>query len=214
MMHEALLVAHIAVLGYWLGSELVINSLYRFICSRSDLPFVARDAQMDHLMDVDQHVRYALILQLGLGGWLLASLGLLPSWVERAAPLVAVVWLALVEIVHRTRKSAAGLRLAAFDRASRYAVMAALVTAAALAPAHWPLWLRLKLALFAGVMACGVGIRLALIAHFRLWADMQRHGPTPERDAAVLATYWRATAILALLWAFIAAIVAVSILKP
>ena len=35
---------------------------------------------------------------------------------------------------------------------------------------HWPMpaWLRWKLALFAGVLMCGVGIRIALISHFSL----------------------------------------------
>jgi hypothetical protein len=34
MLIQILLVAHIAVLGYWLGSKLVINSTYRLCATR------------------------------------------------------------------------------------------------------------------------------------------------------------------------------------
>ena len=67
MIAHTLLVFHIAVLGYWLGSELVINSTYRHVAWAADMPFEQRDRLMDHVMDADQHVRYALLLQLMLG---------------------------------------------------------------------------------------------------------------------------------------------------
>ena len=67
MLETVLLVAHIAVLGYWLGSEFVINSGYRYVCRAATLPFIERNKLMDHVLDVDQHVRYAFILQIGLG---------------------------------------------------------------------------------------------------------------------------------------------------
>jgi hypothetical protein len=63
-------------------------------------------------------------------------------------------------------------------------------------------------------MACGVGIRLALLRHFRTWAVMASKGPTPQTDATVRQVYVRGTLILSLLWLLIAAIVCVSIWKP
>jgi hypothetical protein len=207
-----LLVAHIAVLGYWLGAELVINSEYRFICWRDDLPFAARDAMMDHLMDADQHVRYALILQLTLGMLLLVGRAGLPVWIAWIAPLAGAAWLALVEYVHRRRKSGAGQALATFDRTLRYAAMAGLIAYAVGGPL--PFWLRFKLAAFAGIMACGVGIRITLVGHFHLWSEMAVQGATPERNAAIRATYRRATAILIILWLLIGAITLLSVFKP
>ena len=55
------------MLGYWLGAELVINSTYRYVSWAATMPFAERDRLMEHVMDVDQHVRYALVLQAGLG---------------------------------------------------------------------------------------------------------------------------------------------------
>lgn len=219
MLPQILLVAHIAVLGYWLGSELVINSTYRYVSYSNDMPFAERSRLMDHVMDVDQHVRYALVLQFGLGFTLAALYGYVPGGgaTATAAGVLAILWLAFVEITHHVRNRPAGKRLAAIDRASRYIIMALLIAiAAGLVGGGWemPFWLRLKLALFAGVMASGVGIRFALISHFRTWAIMAREGATPKTNAIIRRTYVRATSVLVLLWIFIGAIVAVSVWKP
>ncbi|PTD26625.1 hypothetical protein [Sphingomonas fennica] len=214
-----LLAAHIAVLGYWLGSEFVINSTYRYVSYSDRMPFPERARLMEHVMHVDQHVRYALVLQATLGTALAALYGYVPGGetVAIAAGTIGIVWLGFVEAVHRLRHAPIGRTLAAIDRASRYALMALLVAIAiGLVGGGWPmpLWLRWKLALFACVMMCGVGIRLALIAHFRTWAVMARDGPTDATNAVIRRTYVRATAILLLLWLFIAGIAVLSVAKP
>lgn len=219
MLIQILLVAHITVLGYWLGSELVINSTYRYVSYGAQMPFNERHRLMEHVMHVDQHVRYALVLQAGLGFALAALYGYVPGGEATAivAGTLAAVWLAFVEIIHRLRHSPVGKRLALFDRGSRYLFMALLVaTALGFIGGAWnmPFWLRLKLFFFAGVMASGVGIRLALISHFRTWAIMAREGPTDETNAIIRTTYWRATSVLILLWVFISAIVVTSVWKP
>jgi hypothetical protein len=76
-------VLRIAVLGYWLGSELVINSTYRLVAFGDRLPFDERTRLMEHVMDVDQHVRYALVLQAALGTALAALYGLVPGGARR-----------------------------------------------------------------------------------------------------------------------------------
>lgn len=214
-----ILVLHIAVLGYWLGSELVINSTYRYVSYGRAIPFAERQRLMDHVMVVDQHVRYALVLQAMLGTMLAASYGFVPGgeFLVEVAAVIGIAWLAFVEAVHRMHKTAIGKVLAAIDRGSRYfLIVILLVLASGLVGGDWamPLWLRLKLGLFAGVISCGVGIRFALIAHFRTWAVMASDGVTEERNAVIERTYVRATSVLVLLWVFIAAIVVVSVIKP
>jgi hypothetical protein len=212
--YAALLAAHIVVLGYWLGSELVINSTYRFICFRDDLPFASRDAMTDHLMNVDQHVRYALILQLTLGVMLMSQTGLAPTPLFWIAPLVAFGWLVLVEATHRLRKTALGGTLALIDRIIRMGVMAALLLLALFSGGDQPFWLRLKFAVFAGIILCGLAIRFQLIRHFHIWQAMAANGPTPDQNADIKRIYWRATSILLLLWLFILAATALAISKP
>lgn len=211
--------AHIAVLGYWLGAELVINSTYRYVAYGGDIPFPERNRLMQHVMRVDQHVRYALVLQAGLGVALAALYGYVPGGtpIAWAAAILAAAWLAFVEVVHRLRHTARGQKLARLDRAMRYALIGLLLAIAfGLIGGGWamPYWLRLKLGLFAGVIASGVAIRLALLGHFRTFAIMMREGVSDETNAIVRRIYALATSILVLLWVFITALVAVSVWKP
>lgn len=211
-------VLHIAVPGYWLGSELVINSAYRLVTGEQ-LPFDQRTRLMEHVMDVDQHVRYALVLQAALGTALAALYGLVPGGETLAWGVLAAeaLWLAFVEAVYRLRHAPAGPTLGTIDRGLRYGLLALLSAIAAgwLGPS-WlmPGWLRLKLGLFAGVMACGVVIRLALIRHFTTWGEMTRNGVTAAGNAVIRRTCVQATSVLVVLWLFIAAIVVVNVHKP
>jgi len=219
MIEPWLLAAHIAVLGYWLGSELVINSTYRYVCYADQMAFAERDRLMDHVMHVDQHARYALVLQASLGTAIAALYGYVPGGNQLAiiAGIIGVLWLGFVEAVHRLRHKPIAATLGAIDRGSRYVLMAILFgIAISLIGGAWPMpdWLRWKLALFAAVMMSGVGIRFALIAHFRTWAEMRRTGPTEATNKIIQQTYGRATSVLVLLWVFIAAIVLLSVWKP
>ena len=214
-----LLAAHVVILGYWLGSELVINSTYRYVCYNERMPFEERSHLMDHVMDVDQHVRYALVLQASLGTTLAALYGYIPGGdvLATSAAIFGAVWLIFVEIAHRLRKAPNGKTLGSIDIASRYLLIAVFLSVAAgLIGDNWnmPGWLRVKLALFAGVIACGVGIRFALIAHFKTWAIMARDGQSSETNAIIKKTYVTATSILVLLWIFILAIAVLSLWKP
>ncbi len=123
----------------------------------------------------------------------------------------------VVEVVHRLQAKPLGKSLATLDRRSRYVLIGVLVgIALGLIGGAWsmPAWLRWKLACFAAVMACGVGIRLSLLSHFRTWTAMERDGPSAEANAIVRQVYLRSTAILVLLWFFIAAVVILSVQKP
>lgn len=218
VLEHILLVAHIGVLGYWLGSEFVINSTYRHVCWSRDMPFPARDRLMDHVLDVDQHVRYALILQLGLGTSLAALYGYLPGGTNTAvgAGIAAGAWLVLVEITHRRRKTAAGQRLAAADRGLRYLVMVGLAVlgiGALISTFSLPTWLAWKLLLFACVLACGVGIRFSIIHFFKIWAVIETGGSSEAREREIRHVYRYGTAILVGLWILIAGMVALSVVK-
>lgn len=219
MILQALLVIHIAVLGYWLGSELVINSTYRYVSNSAGMPFAERDRLMDHVMDVDQHVRYALVLQAGLGTILGAQYGYFPggdvlAW---SAAALMIAWLVLVEVTHHRRGTPAGQRLAALDRGIRWvgiAFLVALALAALSGMTSTASWLAWKLLAFAGVIACGLGIRFALMRFYRTWQVIGREGSSEAREAEIRTVYVQATSILGLLWAFIAAITVLSIARP
>ncbi|MCP5140535.1 MAG: hypothetical protein R3F27_04715 [Gammaproteobacteria bacterium] len=219
MLIQAVLVAHIIVVGYWLGSDLVINSTFRYVSRTASLPFEERERLMDHVMDVDQHVRYALILQVWLGTTLGALLGYFPGgmWLAGTAALLGIAWLTLVEFTHLLRKSPTGRVLGQIDRSIRYvAIVAAILIAIGTLLGYFYLagWLAIKLALFAGVFLSGLGIRFELVRYFLVWETIKAKGSTDELEQRLRNRYASSTAVLVVLWMFVATIIAVSVLKP
>ena len=218
MLVNALLVAHILVVGYWLGSDLVINSTFRYVSRAASMPYDERDKLLDHVLDIDQHVRYALVLQIGFGTALAALLGYVPGGAALAAiaGISVVAWLALVESAHRLRKGRLGEPLARLDRSVRYlAVIAALVIGISGMAGYFALagWLSLKLLLVAGAIVCGLGIRFELVRYFRVWHEIRREASSVALERLLRRRYATATALLVMLWAFVTAIVAISVFK-
>ncbi len=219
MLIQALLVTHIAVLGYWLGAEFVINSTYRYVSWSADMPFAERDRLMDQVMSVDQHVRYALILQMGLGCSLAILLGYFPGDGRLAglAGGLAVIWLILVETTHRQRKAAGGGTLATVDRGIRYLIAGLLLVAgigASIGKLALPAWLAWKLILFALVICCGLAVRFALIRFYQVWKKVAAEEANRDYEREIRRIYFQATAILVLLWSCIMSIVVLSVWKP
>jgi len=218
MIEQFVLLLHILVVGYWLGSELVINSTFRYVCWSGGMPFEERARLMDHVMVVDQHVRYALILQASLGTALGAWLGYFPG--GQVLALVALglglLWLGFVELTHRRRHEPSGNMLSLIDRLSRAVLAGALVVIAAaafaganaLAP-----WLAAKLFLFAGVITSGLVIRVFLMRFFQTWATIKQVGSDDKKEARIRELYVKSTTTLIVLWLFIAGIVWLSFSK-
>jgi len=213
------MVAHIIVVGYWLGSDLVINSTFRYVSRAAAMPFADRDRLLEHVLDVDQHVRYALILQVWLGTALGALLGYFPGgiWLAGVATLLGIAWLVVVEFTHRLRSGPKGRALGLIDRTIRYT---AIVTAAMMAigtlMGYFSIagWLAIKLGLFAAIIVSGLGIRYELVHYFAVWNTIRLEGSTEERERLLRSRYKSSTTVLVLLWLLVASIVAVSVLKP
>ena len=157
--------AHVLVMGYWLGSELVINALTHYIARASSLPADERMRLWDFLLDVDQHVRNALILSVPLGFTLAAMLGLVPLGGAGLAALwvLSALWFWFMWLVHWRRKTPQGRALAVWDRRLRYLLIAVFAGSAlwslATGRPYPTVWLALKVLLFSGVMACGIAVR-------------------------------------------------------
>ncbi|OFA29842.1 hypothetical protein BAE46_13215 [Glaciecola punicea] len=218
-MITVLLVAHIAVLGYWLGSEFVINHTFRYVSWSAGMPFDERSRLMSHVMNVDQHVRYALVLQLGLGFALAALYGFIPGGEASAWAflLFMLAWLGFVEVIHHLRTGPISNTLALIDRSSRYLliiILAGIGIYSLLKSSSIPHWLSWKLICFAGVISSGVGIRIALIQYFTIWKRIEKEGSTASNERAIKSAYKKATSVLLVLWVFIALIVYLSVWKP
>jgi hypothetical protein len=218
--YDILLWLHVLVMGYWIGSDLVVNALTFYVVRSASLPAGERKRLWDFLIHVDQHPRNALIVSVPLGFTLAAEMGLVP--LDDAALMAlwaaSAVWFGYMWLAHWKRQSPAGAALAKWDWRTRYLLIAAFVAMGAQSLATGsPLearWLAWKVILFAAVMACGIGIRYYMRQTYRSWPRIWEGRGTAEDEALVVRAMTRATRVLWLLWALLFVIGWLGVVKP
>jgi hypothetical protein len=213
--------AHVLVMGYWLGSELVINALTHYIARTTTLPAAERMRLWDFLLDVDQHVRNAMIMSVPLDFSLAATLGLVPisGWSMWLLWIGSALWFWFMWLVHWRRQTPLGSVLARWDWRFRYVLIAvfagtALWSLATGTPYAAP-WLAAKVLLFAGAMVCGIFVRHYIREAYRSALPAIAEDRATASDNAEFALLMRkATWALVVLWVLLFAIGALGALKP
>ncbi|MCP5471231.1 MAG: hypothetical protein H7A18_04005 [Sinobacteraceae bacterium] len=213
--------AHVLVMGYWLGSELVINALTHYVTRADSLPGAERMKLWDFVLDVDQHVRNAMIMSVPLGLSLAAWMGLSPltgGWLVLVWVL-SIAWFWLMWATHLQRKSPTGRRLAAWDWGVRYVLIAAFGLSGLVSLATgWPFpskWLALKVLLVAPAIACGLGVRHYIrLAYQQALPAIAADRAGPGENALFRSAMIRATWVLVILWTILFTIGALGALKP
>lgn len=221
MTYSLLRWAHVLVMGYWLGSELVINALTHYIARTDSLSGAERMRLWDFLLDVDQHVRNAMIMSVPLGFSLAAMLGLVDIngagmwllWIGSA------LWFWFMWLVHWRRKTPQGLVLARWDWRLRYLIIAAFVlTAGSSLAVGWPYradWLAMKVLLLAGGIVCGIAVRYYIREAYKtVLPAIAADRATAADNAHFRSLMIKATWALVLLWVLLFAIGALGALKP
>lgn len=213
--------AHVLVMGYWLGSELVINALTHYVARTSSLSGAERMRLWDFLLQVDQHVRNAMIFSVPLGFTLASQLGLisLVGGSLGALWLLSALWFWLMWMTHWRRQDPTGAVWARWDWRVRYALIAlfALSGIGSLFTG-WPYpanWLALKVLLFSGAMVCGLFVRHYIRAAYRsALPAIAADRATPADNAEFRQLMRSATGALVVLWILLFAIGALGALKP
>ena len=218
--YEILLWLHVLVMGYWIGSDLVVSALTHYVARGSSLPAAERKRLWDFLLHVDQHPRNALILSMPLGFTLAAQIGLLQLGNAGLLALwiASALWFGYMWVTHWQRSSAMGAQLAKWDWRSRYLLIAlllaigikSLLTGQPLA-APWLAW---KVILFAGVLACGIGIRFYIRDAYRAWPRIWAGQGTEADEQIVRTAMNRGTYVLWLLWLLLFVIGWLGVAKP
>jgi len=213
--------AHVLVMGYWLGSELVINALTHYIARTTSLSGVERMRLWDFLLDVDQHVRNAMIMSVPLGFTLASMLGLVPiegvgMW---ALWIVSALWFWFMWMVHWRRKSPNGVVWARWDWRLRYPLIAFFAGSGALSlMIGWPYpapWLAAKVLLFAGAIQIAGFVRYYIREAYRsalpaIAADRATDADNEEFRILMIKGTWA----LVVLWVLLFTIGALGALKP
>ena len=217
--HDFWTIIHVFTLVYWLGADLGVFYTSRQVI-RSDYTPETRAALMKVLVWLDMLPRYMLLITLPVGLQLAGGLGLTAitgGWMVLVW-LGAILWIALVSELGRREGKPVVALLQRIDVGLRLILIAALAVAVIASIANGaPFsenWLILKVALFAGAVSCGVGIRLTFKPFGPAFAKMMRDGSTPEVEAAMKRSLGRASPFVLGIWGVLVVTAIVGISQP
>lgn len=213
-------IAFIAVAGYYMGSDLVVNQMTWTFIAAKDVGFAERNRQWRFLLLCDQHPRIGLILfvalsltiEVGQGLWPFSAAALPSIW------LGAAFWYFCIWMWYWAPKSTADRILTTLDLYWRY-----IFSTATAALALWSLfgdgpmrenWQAVKWLLVAGLVGGGLIIRYRIIDVFKLWPDYERNGSTPAFEAKLGGALAQASYVNWLLWAIFISMTLLTILQP
>lgn len=204
---EYLLLKYLHILGfvYWLGGDLGTFLSSRYLVNRN-IGNEARLVATKIMLACDQGPKLAMPLMFALGVHLAVLLGLLPlntlglslSW------LIAVVWLGNVAVLYSFEGKPFTAALSRFDFFFRIAVVVAIV-AYLLASLFIPSlinadWLAWKLAIFATLVGCGIGIRIQLKPFVPAFTRLMQEGPSDEVNDILESAVQRSRPFVAVIW--------------
>ncbi len=211
--------AHLLVLVYWLGGDVGAFVSSRIVTDpNKSAP--ARIAAAGILANVDMAPRSALILAAPTGISLALAKGwvTMPAWQPTTIWVASLTWLVIAWIIH-LKHLAPGAPLRRLDLVVRWLVLVKLIAVALWPGAIFgfgplPLFLKLKCAILAACIGCGLAIRALLGPFTPAFAALARDGPSPAGDAAIAASLSRARPIVVLLWTLLLCAAVVGLAQP
>ena len=210
---------HILLFVYWLGGDLGVFYASRY---RNNPALDVRTRQLIAKIcgAIDMAPRTTLVLMLPVGLSLADSVGISSiggGWLG-VIWIACLAWLALVWLLHVKKDNPAVRRFSNVDLVIRAAVIAVLVIAAIASFAggspYAENWLALKVLLYAGMVSCGVGIRLAARPYAPAFQRLVAEGSTPEIEETMRRSATRARAWVKALWVLLLIAAWVGIDKP
>ena len=219
MPHELLIVAHLLIIGYWLGTDLAVYYISGAIVD-ADKPTPVRIFAAKVMLLLDMVPRTALILTL-LTGLSLAGARWLPPGLMAAWWLwpLLLAWLALTWTIFRLEHSELGHRLARIDFAFRvlvalacFALALVLLTGAG-AFAILP-WLAGKLLIMGLIIALGLLIRIQLKPFGPLFGQVAQGQASPQTEAQLRRLIAQVKIPVWIIWIGLVAAAVLGRLKP
>lgn len=179
---------HVLTFVYWVGADLGVFYAARLVVN----PRYSKETRatvLKTLAWIDMIPRYMLLATFPVGATMAANLGYSPIggvWLYLVWA-AAAAWIVMVWQIHHREGSDTGTRLARVDLWLRYAFILALAVPAIVSLAgggpYETAWLPVKILLFAGAVACGVGIRVAFRPFGVAFGRLMAEGSSPAVEA-------------------------------
>ncbi|MDA0369099.1 MAG: hypothetical protein O3C65_05030 [Proteobacteria bacterium] len=200
---------HVLTFVYWVGADLGVFYAARLVVNPKYSP-ETRATLLKTLAWIDMIPRYMLLLTFPVGATLAANLGISPIdgvWLYLVW-IAAAAWIVMAWQIHHREGTDAARRLTKFDLVLRLAFLAALVipaiTSLAGAGPYETQWLPIKILLFAGAVACGVGIRVTFTPFGAAFGKLMTEGSSPAVETQMSRSLAHAVPFVIGIWVFAA----------
>ena len=195
---------HLLGFAYWLGADLGVFYSSYYVVNEKLSPEV-RTATAKILFALDQVPRICMTMTLPLGVHLAWRFSALPitSGTVTLIWLTCFAWLAMVITLHVAKPSPARAILTRFDFWFRLTMAAALfgIGVAALAGAwQTPPYVAWKLAIFGGLVACGLIVRIKLKDFGPAFAAIAAGKVSDDANAAIRRTLGGTRPFVIMIW--------------
>ena len=196
---------HILAFVYWLGGDLGTFLASRHVV-REDIGPESRATALKIMLACDQGPKSSmpLIFPIGLQMGQVIGVTALPAWLMAVVWLVALVWSVNVQYLYFTDNRAARVKVTQFDFGLRIAVILAILYYAGggllsdgWISADWMAW---KMLIFAGLVACGLLIRVKLKPFVIAFGQMMTTGASPAVNSAMTAALGQVRPYVWLIW--------------
>ncbi len=201
----ALKLLHLLAFVYWLGGDLGTFYSSRFVVDPKLSP-PQRATALKIMLGCDQGPKLAMPLIFAIGWSLSLRMGFIaaPGWTELAIWLVALAWFANVNWLFFTDNAAAKAKVQQIDLWFRIGVVAVLVALGLMTllgnGPFGPDWLAAKILIFAGLVACGIWIRIQLKPFVPAFGALMTAGSTPQTEATLSRSLARCRPAVYLIW--------------
>ena len=179
---------HIVGLAYWLGGDLGVFYSSYFV-GNDNLSSEVRVAAAKILFALDQAPRICMTMMLPLGLHLAWRLDVLPinGTIMLATWAVCLGWLGMVLFLHFGTNKAAKYPVTKIDYWFRVVVVLTLAVAgiAGLSNGSLQYWVAAKLLIFAGMISCGLAVRMKLRDFGPAFARLAGGNPSAEDNAII-----------------------------
>lgn len=192
---------HLIGFAYWLGGDLGVF-MSSYVVTDSQQPPAVRVSAAKLLFALDQIPRICMTLMLPLGIHLAWRMGALPVSGTMIAVfwLIALAWLANVIILHKSPGGPTATLDLGF-RASLSLILLGVGLGSLLFDAvAMPYWVAAKLAIFGGLIACGLLVRIQLRPFGPAFARIASGDGTAEDDAAIQRSLGKTRPIVITIW--------------
>ena len=205
-MNELLIIKFLHLVGfaYWLGADLAVFYSSYYVANEKLSPEV-RTTTAKILFALDQVPRMCMTMMLPLGitlAWQMQWLPI-PGSIVLLAWLVSAGWLAMVIYLHAAKPSAGKTLLTRFDFWFRLVMSLSLIgTGLAGLAGTWatPYFIAWKLAIFGGLIGCGLIVRIKLKDFGPAFGAIASGNVTDDVNAAIHRSLGGTRPFVVLIW--------------